>query len=141
MQLPVGRHLELKLMVRLFMFSMATTSMLLLLGYNLWTHHIGMALAFSGVAFGLAVGLLVGRLSQLEWHHERDLIVAPMDKVSLITLACYLVFTFSKKWLFGFWLHGAVLTAFSFCILLGVMGARLFTTRQKIVAIMRERGI
>ncbi|MGV3539255.1 MAG: hypothetical protein ACO1OQ_05560 [Rufibacter sp.] len=135
------KYLETKLLVRLFMFTNASVAMSLLLGYNLWEHRISLALSFAGVGSGALVGLLVGRLSHLHWHQESEKVKASMDRISLITLVCYLLFTFSKRWLFGHWLHGPVLTAFSFSILLGVMGARLFSTHQKIRGILREQGI
>ncbi|AMM51987.1 hypothetical protein TH61_13465 [Rufibacter sp. DG15C] len=135
------RHLHRKLLMRLFMFTCISTLMLLLVGYHVYTQHISFLLASGGLVLGEAIGLLVGNLSTIEWQEESSKIIARFDRISVLTLLCYLVFTFSKKWVFGHWIHGDMLSAFTYAILFGVMTGRLFYMRRKVLRILNDRGL
>ncbi|QHL86089.1 hypothetical protein GU926_00955 [Nibribacter ruber] len=141
LSLSLHRHFQRKLLVRVFMFTCLSSLMLLLLSYHVYTHHIGWPLAMSGLVLGEIIGLLVGNLSTIEWHEESNRIIAPFDRISIITLLVYLLFTFSKKWVFGHWFHGQMLSAFTYAIIFGVMTGRLFYMRKKVFRILKEQGL
>jgi hypothetical protein len=101
---------------------------------------ISVPLVIIGIALGLIVGFTRGYLSNINWHPETEKVVASMDRTGIIILVLYLCFSFSRKWVFGHWIHGPALTAFCFSIASGVMFGRLFSTRHQIKDILREQG-
>ena len=101
---------------------------------------IPVPLAILGIALGLIIGFTAGYLSNINWHPETEKVVASMDRTGIIILVLYLSFSFSRRWIFGHWIHGPALTAFCFSIASGVMFGRLFSTRHQIKDILREKG-
>ena len=53
----------------------------------------------------------------------------------------YVAFSVSRTWLFGHWIHGSVLTAFTYSILAGVMIGRIAGMRLKIKNILSDQSI
>jgi hypothetical protein len=114
--------------------------MICIIVYDITRDIIGIPLAISGVSIGLIVGFIVGNLTNITWHPEREKVIARIDRVGIIVLIIYLSFSFSKKWIFGHWIHGEELTAFCFSTVSGIMAGRFFSTRFQIKDILKERG-
>jgi len=122
------------------MFAIILTVMTGIIVNDIVQNIISVPLAICGIALGLVVGFTVGYLSNINWHPETEKVVASMDRTGIIILVLYLSFSFSRKWIFGHWIHGPALTAFCFCIASGVMFGRLFSTRHQIKDILKEKG-
>ena len=134
------QHLDKKLVFRLRMFLLIMTIMCGIVVYDVVTAVIGW-LALAGIAVGVALGYVVGYLSELRWHEETSKVIGRMDKVGGVALALYMLFSFSRRWIFGHWIHGPALTAFSFSIVMGVMLGRFLSTRTKIIRILKNEGL
>jgi hypothetical protein len=63
------------------------------------------------------------------------------DTLGFFVLLLYMAFSVSRTWLFGHWIHGSVLTAFTYSILAGVMLGRIVGMRLKIKNILAEQSI
>ncbi len=100
---------------------------------------INLAWLVGGLLVGVLVGLLAARMFKIKWKDEK--ITSKMDKIGLVVLAAYLVFSFSKTWLFGHWLNGASLTSFSFSIAAGIMAGRLVSMSRQVESLLKERKI
>jgi len=122
------------------MFLLIMTIMCGIVVYDVVTAVIGW-LALAGIAVGVALGYVVGYLSELRWHEETSKVIGRMDKVGGVALALYMLFSFSRRWIFGHWIHGPALTAFSFSIVMGVMLGRFLSTRTKIIRILKNEGL
>jgi hypothetical protein len=129
-----------KLIFRLRMFAVIFTIMIGIISYDVINGIIGILLALSGIAMGLIIGYIKGHLSNITWHPERNKVITQIDTIGIITLIIYLSFSLSKKWIFGHWIHGPALTAFSFSTVSGIMAGRVFSMRFQIKDILKERG-
>lgn len=129
-----------KLIFRMRMFAVIFTIMIGIILYDMITGVIGILLALGGIAVGLVIGYARGHLSNIKWHAERNKVITQIDTIGVVTLLVYLSFSFSKKWIFGHWIHGPALTAFSFSTVSGIMAGRFFGMRFQIKDILKERG-
>jgi len=68
----------------------------------------------------------------IHWHDERAKVVSRFDTIGIFVMLLYVAFSVSRTWLFGHWIHGSVLTAFTYSILAGVMIGRIIGMRLKI---------
>jgi hypothetical protein len=134
-------HVHRKLIFRLRKFLIIFVVMISVIIYDIISHTIGYTLAFSGIVLGFAIGYLAGHISDIVWHEETSKVVARMDRMGFIFLALYVTFSLSRRWIFGHWIHGAALTAFSFSMAAGIMAGRLFSTRSQIRNILKDQGV
>ena len=105
-------------------------------------NYIAGYLAFAGFIAGVVIGLFVGRkMHQINWDVETRTAVTSMDRLGIFILVLYLVFAVARRWIFGHWLHGYALTAFSLSVGGGGILGRLYTTRQQIRKILKQEGI
>jgi hypothetical protein len=129
-----------KLIFRMRMFVVIFTIMIGIILYDIISDIISVPMAISGVSVGLIVGFIVGNLSNITWHPEREKVITRIDRAGVVVLIIYLSFSFSKKWIFGHWIHGPELTAFCFSTVSGIMAGRFFSIRFQIKDILKERG-
>lgn len=122
------------------MFFVIIAIMCSIVTYDILTDVIGVMLALAGVLIGVVVGYIVGHLTNVKWHEETSKVISRIDKVGGTVLAVYILFSLSRKWIFGHWIHGSALTAFSFSIILGVMTGRLLSIRNKIIHVLKVKG-
>ncbi len=81
------------------------------------------------------------KMHNISWDAEMNRAVTRMDRFGIIILVVYLIFSISRRWIFGHWLQGYGLTAFSLSVGAGGMLGRLYTTRQKIRQVLKEEGV
>lgn len=134
-------HVHRKLIYRLRMFVVIFVVMMTIIIYDIISQIIGYSLVFSGISLGIITGYLAGRISNIVWHEETSKVVARMDRMGFVFLALYLSFSISRRWIFGHWIHGATLTAFSFSMAAGIMAGRLWSTRSQIRNILKDQGL
>jgi len=135
------QHIDKKLIFRLRMFLLILLVMCGIVIYDVVTEVIGWLLVLTGISVGAVLGYTVGYLSEVRWHEETSKVIGRMDKIGGVALALYMLFSISRRWIFGHWIHGPALTAFSFSIVLGVMLGRFLSTRIKIARILKNEGL
>lgn len=135
------QHVHRKLIYRLRMFVVIFVVMMGIIIYDIISQIIGFPLAVSGISLGIITGYLAGRISNIVWHEETSKVVARMDTMGFVFLALYLSFSISRRWIFGHWIHGATLTAFSFSMAAGIMAGRLWSTRSQIRNVLKDQGL
>jgi hypothetical protein len=135
------KHTDPKLRFRLYLFFTLALVMLGILAYEIIQTTLSLTLAFIGFAIGLFVGFAAGRMFDIKWHEETSRVVSRMDKLGAIVLIAYITFAILRSWIFGHWLQGTALMAFTFSILAGVMSGRLISMQQSIKKILLNQGI
>ena len=104
--------------------------------------YIAAYVAALGFILGIALGLLAAkRMHNISWDAETNKAVTRMDRLVIIILIAYLIFSISRRWIFSHWLQGYGLTVFSLSIGAGGMLGPLYTTRQKIRQVLKEEGV
>ncbi|HEX8547133.1 MAG TPA: hypothetical protein VF691_09245 [Cytophagaceae bacterium] len=112
----------------------------IIIGYDIFKGIIHPFLAFAGALTGFIIGTVLAKFSNIYWHEETATVISKWNKITIAILVIYLTFAFSKRWIFGHWLHGETLTAFSFSLASGIMTGRIISIRKQIREILRERG-
>ena len=135
------KHLDRKLIFRLRIFALVFMIMFGILAYDIFQNTISFVLAGGGLLLGIVIGFIAGRMFVTKWHEQANKVVAQIDEVGVGVLILYVLFSVFRNRIFGHWLHGPTLTAFTFSIIGGVMLGRLLTTIRSIKNILSERAI
>jgi hypothetical protein len=135
------KHVNKKLIFklrRLAVFFMIVTSVII---FDIYKGFINPLLALAGIIAGVLIGSFLGKYSNIHWHEETGKVISRWNAITVIIIVTYLSFAFSKRWIFGHWIHGEALTAFSFSLACGVLTGRIVSIRKQIRGILRERGL
>ncbi len=135
------KTVEKKLIWRLRMFFAIFVIILGLIIFDISIGVIHLLLASGGIALGVLIGILIGRIFKIRWHEEEARVVARLDTIGTIMLICYFIFAFSRHWIFEHFIHGPALSAFIFCTVSGIMAGRILNMRLNIQKVLREQNI
>jgi hypothetical protein len=135
---PAKKHIDRKLIFRIRIFYVIGIILTGLMLYDVLEGIIGFELSLGGFLLGLFLGFLATRMFIIHWHEERAKVVSRLDTIGIIVMLIYMTFSLSKAWFFGHWIHGSVLTAFTYSILAGIMIGRILGMRLKIKNILSE---
>jgi hypothetical protein len=104
------KYVHRKLIFRLRRFALTGTIIYVIIGYDVFKGIITFPLSFTGILLGFLVGKFMGRYANVHWHEETDQVISKLDRAGIIVLIVYLLFSFSRRWFFGHWIHGPALT-------------------------------
>jgi hypothetical protein len=96
-------------------------------------------LAILGIAIGLIVGFIVGKMYIIKWHEETEKVIISMDRTSIFIIILYIVFRVFEKPLFSPYINSAMLGAFTFTVLAGIMVGRFISMREKTKKVLKEQ--
>lgn len=133
------QHIDRKLLFHLRFLFAVFILMLIIISYDIVVGAIGFLFAISGVLIGTGLGVLWGRTMNIKWYEEKNKVVTEMDKQGVIILMTYLIFLYFRDRLLERWLEGAVLTAFGFSLLTGILLGRYLNIRLEIERILKEK--
>jgi hypothetical protein len=94
----------------------------------------------AGFAGGVPVGLLAARVHRFSWDTPTARVVARVDRAGLVILACVVVASLARDWLFAHWATGALLAALGLWVSAGTLTGRVLGTRRGVVAVLRAAG-
>jgi len=138
---PAKKHIDRKLIFRIRIFYVIGIILTGLMLYDVLEGIIGIELSLGGFLLGLFLGFLATRMFIIHWHEERAKVVSRLDTIGIIVMLIYMTFSLSRAWFFGHWIHGSVLTAFTYSILAGIMIGRIVGMRLKIKNILSGQFI
>ena len=138
---PAKKHIDRKLIFRIRIFYVIGIILTGLMLYDVLEGIIGFELSIGGFLLGLFLGFLATRMFIIHWHEERAKVVSRLDTIGIIVMLIYMTFSLSRAWFFGHWIHGSVLTAFTYSILAGIMIGRIVGMRLKIKNILSGQFI
>ena len=130
------QHIAPKLLNRLKIFALIITIILGVVAYRIFSGEIGIPLAGLGLLAGIMIGLIAGRMFKILWHPETQKVVSSLDKIGMLFLLFYIAVEVGRKWLFGYWLHGAKLNAFGLIFLAGLLLGRLLAMIKNIKKVL-----
>src|SRR5665811_712188 len=138
---PAKKHIDRKLIFRIRIFYVIGIILTGLMLYDVLEGIIGIELSLGGFLLGVFLGFIATRMFIIHWHDEKAKVVSRLDTIGIVIMLLYAAFSASRAWLFGHWIHGSVLTAFTYSILAGVMIGRIVGMRWKIKNILSEQSI
>jgi hypothetical protein len=138
---PAKKHIDRKLIFRLWIFFGIVLVLTGLVLYDVIQGIIDIELAFGGFLLGLFLGYITSRIFIIHWHEDNAKVVSRLDAIGATILLIYMAISLSRTWIFEHWIHGSMLTAFTFSILAGIMLGRLLGMLLKIRTILLDRGI
>lgn len=119
-----GNLLSSKLRWRLRIFLAIAVVILGFIVLDVWHGDLSWYLALLALAIGVGVGIVLGRLLTVKWHETEERVVSEMDIAGGVAIALYIAFDLSRDWIFGHWLSGPALAAFTLAILSGALFGR-----------------
>ncbi|MDH4198787.1 MAG: hypothetical protein OEV66_00250 [Spirochaetia bacterium] len=136
-------HVDKKLRRRITMFIVIVSSILSVAVYNIAMNKITPLPSLLGLCAGTIIGLVAGRMFKMSWDEETEKVVSRLDRIGVIFLVLYIAIEIGRKWVFGYWMHGAKLNAFGLIFLGGLLLGRLLTMMKNIkkVLIQEEKLI
>lgn len=134
------QYIDKKLLMRTRIFCVMVVVMLGVVIVSMVETHINTWLAFVGIAGGFIIGLIAGRMFDIRWHPEASQVVGRLDRLGLVILILYIVFSISRNWIFGHWIHGPTLTSFTLAFVLGAILGRVTTTIKNIKKVLSEKA-
>jgi hypothetical protein len=138
---PAKKYIDRKLIFRIRIFYLIAIILTGLMLYDVLEGIIGIELSIGGFLLGLLLGFIATRMFIIHWHDEKAKVVSRFDTIGIFVMLLYVAFSASRTWLFGHWIHGSVLTAFTYSILAGVMIGRIVGMRLKIKNILSQQSI
>ncbi len=136
---PAKKHIDRKLIFRIRIFYVIGIILTGLMLYDVLEGIIGIELSLGGFLLGLFLGFIATRMFIIHWHEERAKVVSRLDTIGIIIMLFYMAFSLSRAWFFGHWIHGSILTAFTYSILAGIMMGRVAGMRLKIRNILSKQ--
>lgn len=124
----VREHIDRKLLIRLRIYSLIFLAMLGVVVWDVARTNIGILLALLGLIVGMLLGSLASRMYRLSWDETSSKVIARIDWLGFVILVLYIAFAVFRNRLFGYWLQGAALGAFSFSVIAGLMLGRVAGT-------------
>lgn len=136
-----GKYIERKLIVRLVIFAIVSVVLLGVVISDVISGKLNVFYGSGGLLLGLGIGFLAGRMFNIFWHPESEKVVSRLDAMGIIILALYILMEVKRKWIFGHWMDGPVLVAFSFAVLTGLIFGRFLSMILKIRKILLEKNV
>ncbi len=130
------KHIDRKLIFRIRIFYVIGIILTGLMLYDVLEGIIGIELSLGGFLLGLFIGFIATRMFLIHWHEEKAKVVSRFDTIGIFVMLLYVSFAISRTWIFGHWIHGSVLAAFTYSILAGIMIGRIAGMRLKIKKIL-----
>lgn len=93
-----------------------------------------------GLIIGVSTGIIVGRMFNIEWHEEKEKVIAHLDIIGIIILVIYGAVSIARHWIFAHWFAGLKLTAFTFSFAEGVMIGRIISFQFNINKVLNREG-
>lgn len=137
---PAKKHIDRKLIFRIRIFYVIGIILTGLMLYDVLEGIIGIELSLGGFLLGLFLGFIATRMFMIHWHEESAKVVSRFDTIGIIIMLFYVAFSASRAWIFGHWIHGYILTAFTYSTLAGIMIGRIVGMRIKIKNILSEHS-
>ncbi len=134
------QHVASMLLTRLRIFLAIITIMIIIVIYKIFLGEISSSLASIGLLISTIIGLIAGRMFKMLWHPETQKVISRLDRIGVIFLLLYIAIEIGRKWLFGYWLHGAELNAFGLTFLAGLLLGRFLTMINNIKKVLIEEN-
>lgn len=119
-----GRQIAPKLRTRLWIFFAIAIVLAAFIIYDIAIGTLAWWLAAAGLILGTVVGIVLGRMVTIVWHETEEHVISQLDVAGYIAIGLYVVFAASREALFGLWLHGPALTAFTLAVASGLLFGR-----------------
>lgn len=135
------RYIDRRLFMRLIIFAIVSLILVGVVIFNIASGKINIFYGTGGLGVGLIVGFLAGRMFNIFWHPEDEKVVSRLDAMGIAILILYIIMEIERDWIFGHWMTGPMLPAFSFAVLTGLILGRFLSMVFKIRKIFLEKNI
>lgn len=133
------KYIDNKLRNRMRFFVLLYLVMVSIMVFDVYKEMISLTLLSIGVILGIFVGMLVGRIFDIQWNPKKEKVVMRLDKLGLTILILYGIFTIFRHQIFAQFLEGVILSAFVYSFASGAILGRLLSMRRKIKKIVDDK--
>jgi uncharacterized membrane protein len=135
-----SNNVDRRLHTRLRLYAVIFLIMLVIVIVDIVRGFVSVPLALLGLAIGTILGLVLGRMYRLSWDGAGSKVIAQIDWLGGVILGLYIVFAIFRNQLFGHWVTGAVLGAFTLSLTAGTMLGRVVSTAHGIRRLLAAWG-
>jgi hypothetical protein len=129
---PKQTFIDRRLRMRLRIFGIIFLVMFVVVVVDFFRGTITAPLGLLGLAIGLVIGIIVSRMYRLSWSAQTNTVISRLDWLGVGILILYVVFALLRNQLFGSWIQGTYLAAFTLSISAGMMLGRVIGTMRGI---------
>ena len=134
---PIRQYLDVRLIVRVRIFSVISLVMLILVAFESFKGVISLPLTLSGIFMGLIVGTIASRMFRLRWDSETKKVMGQMDWIGALVLVFYISFMIARTVLLGYLVQGSLLLALILSVTAGTFIGRVMGTRHGIYKVLK----
>ncbi len=134
------KHIDTRLLWRLRIFRVVSGLLLAFAIYDIYIKKISILYSLIGLSLGILFGIVAGRSFNIFWHPETKKVVAELDLFGMIVFVLYIFIEIKRKWIFGHWVEGVVLTAFCLIFATGAFLGRYLSIKNKICLVLEENN-
>jgi hypothetical protein len=126
------------ILVQVAVLAVVAVVVLVLAGLDLVDGALGLGWAAGGLLAGLAVGVFASRIRRVDRDGATGRVVAHIDWIGVVVLACFVVGNLVRDWVLGHWVEGAALTTLGMCVTAGVLSGEVIGTRLRVRAVLAD---
>lgn len=126
------------ILVQVAVLAVLAVVVLVLAGLDLVDGTLGLGWAAGGLLAGFAVGLFASRMKRVDWDGATGRVVAHIDWIGAVVLACFVVGNLVRDWVLGHWVEGAALTTLGMCVTAGVLTGEVVGTRMRVRSVLPD---
>jgi hypothetical protein len=134
----LGHQVAPKLKNRLWIFFGIAVVIAGFILYDVVSGTLAWWLALLGLAAGAVIGAVLGRMVTIVWHETEEHVISQLDTAGYIAIGLYIAFAVSREWIFGHWLHGTALTAFTLAVASGLLFGRFIGMLASVRRVIKE---
>ena len=120
------------LRTRLTLFLVIGIAIFAFILYDVFDGVLTPSLAVLAIVIGGVIGFFLGRVRSVKRHEKTNEIVSELDIAGIIAIIVYIAFDVSRDWIFGHFIQGPALSAFTLAILSGALFGRFLGMRVSI---------
>lgn len=130
------QHVDPKLRRSLRLFLVISAVLLAVVIYETIRDHTSVGYVALGLIAGISVGILLSRMYEISWDHGGQRATYRIDIIGGIVLVLYVLFSFFRSNLVGFFVQGQSVAAISMAVLAGGMFGRVLGSGRMIVRVL-----
>ncbi len=127
-----------RLKTRSALFLLIAIVMLGIMAYDVIRGDAAWWMALAGIAVGLVIGFIFGRLARVRWHETEEKIVMQNDAMSVVLIVVYIGLAMLRNVLLHDILSGAALLAVTFALASGILFGRFLGMHISIMRVLHE---
>lgn len=128
-----------RLKFRIILFLIIAVVMFGIMAYDVVLREAPWWMALAGLAVGLGIGFIFGRLARVRWHDTEEKVVTQNDAMGIVVIVAYIGVAALRNVVLHDILSGNALLTVTFALAAGVLFGRFYGMHISIMKVLNER--